>query len=308
MGFKYSSIDWDAIPGLRQSEHDPDGHHAPVFFDRRALLKYVIRPEYAVRRFKGGGIVRFANGADLKYGITRTRRMVCWLGELDRIPEKEQHYLLSDNLESDHDVASWLYRDRLGMPTELSAEQQLAEAFLRVVRLSREAFQCDVWDLRDREIRSLHAMERPVVWNEYVSHAINGLNKALIESIDNGLLAAKIRERGTAPRKENSKIQCLEDILESSFGTDGSLDFKPFRTLRDWRNSLDHTSPGMRDEAPDWRRMRLAPPNHGYEEAYDDMLAGLIGAFRRIAEKMEPASPAPPGPGQGLTEPAASGA
>jgi len=293
MGFRYSSVDWDVLPRLRQSEHDPDGHYTPVFFDRRALLKYVVRPEYAVRRFRDGGIVRFENGADLKYGITRAGRMVCWLGELDRIPEGEQHYLLSDNQESDHDVASWLYRDRLGMPPEPSGERQLVEAFLRAAMLAREALRCDVWRLRDREIRALHAMERPVVWNEYVSHSINSLNKALIEAIDHDLLVAKMKESGTIPRKENSKIQCLEDILESHFGSDDSLDFRPFRALRDWRNSLDHVSPGMRDEAPDWRRMRLAPPNHRYESAYDEMLAGLMAAFRRIAGKMESAAPAP---------------
>ncbi|RNJ73152.1 MAG: hypothetical protein EB824_05145 [Thaumarchaeota archaeon S15] len=308
VGFRYSSVDWDVLPRLRQSVHDPDGHYAPVFFDRRALLKYVIRPEYAVRRHKDGGIVRFANGADLKYGITRTGRMVCWLGELDRIPEEEQHYLLSDNLESDHDVASWLYRDRLGMPPEPPAERQLAEAFLRTARLTREELKCEVWNLHDREIRALHAMERPVVWNEYVSHAINGLNKVLIEPIDHDLLVARMKERGTTPKKENSKIQCLEDIIESRFGADDGLDFGPFRTLRDWRNSLDHVSPGMRDRVPDWRRMRLAPPNHRYERAYDDMLAGLIVAFRRIAEKMEPAPPALPERGQGHAWPVAPGA
>lgn len=283
MDFKYSSIDWDVIPGLRQSEHDPDGHHAPVFFDRRALLKYVVRPEYAVRRFKDGGIVRFANGADLKYGITRAGRMVCWLGELDRIPEREQHYMLSDNLESDHDVVSWLYRDRLGLPAEPTAEQQLVEAFLQAIRRVREELKCDVWVLRDKEIQALHAIERPVVWNEYVSYNINRLYRVILDTIDLARLTAKLKELGIKPTHENSGISCLKDFLESRFGSKDSLDFKPFHTLRDWRHSLDHASPGLKGEAPDWKLMRLAPPNHMYEEAYDEMLKGLTGAFQHMA-------------------------
>ncbi|MDD9808532.1 MAG: hypothetical protein OXU25_01695 [Thaumarchaeota archaeon] len=282
VGFKYSSVDWDVIPRLRQSGHDPDGHYAPVFFDPRALLKYVIRPEYPVRRFRDGGIVRFDNGAELKYGITRAGRMVCWLGELDGIPEQEQHYLLSDNLESDHDVASWLYRDRLGLPPEPPAERQLAEAFLHAVRIVCGELKCDVWALRDKEIQALHSMERPVVWNEYVSYAINRLYKALIDTADRALVVDKLYDLGERPKHPGSKFRCLVDLLESQFGVNHSPGFKQLEILYDWRNSLDHASPGIRGEVPDWRLMRLAPPNHGYERAYDEMLAGLIGVFRHI--------------------------
>lgn len=300
MGFAYSSVDWDFIPRLRQSEHDPDGYYTPVFFDRRALLKYVIRPEYPVRRFRDGGVIRFENGADLKYGITREKHMVCWLGELDRIPEREQHHLLSDNLESDHDVASWLYRDRLGMPPEPPAERQLAEAFLRVAGLASKALECDVWALRDREIRALHAMERPLVWNKYVSYAINGLYTVLIDSADLDLLNAALGDLGTRPSHPNSKLHCLVDLLGPQPGAGGEPGLEQLNVLYEWRNSLDHASPGMSGEVPDWKLMRLAPQNDRYEVAYDKMLAGLTGAFRRIAGKIEPVPPALPGANAGL--------
>lgn len=312
MGFRYSSADWDVIPRLRQSAHDPDGHYAPVFFDQRALLKYMVRPEYAMAHFKDGGTVIFADGSSLKYGITRSGRMVCWLGDLDGIPEKEQHHLLSDNLESDHDVASWLYRDRLGMPAEASEERRLAQALFSANRAAQGGLGRPLWLLGHREVQILHGLARPVIWNEFVSHAINNLNKALIEAIDRDFLRAElegdpaVKRRGegqgkgggapgvpAAPaakrpgeRKEErdgkGHVRYLEEFLGARFGRVEGRGLEAFRTLRNWRNSLDHVTSGSRGGSADWQRIRALPPSPEYERVYDGMLAGLVGELGEV--------------------------
>jgi len=283
MGFRYSSVDWDVIPLLRQSEHEPDGYCAPVFFDQRALLKYMVRPEYAMDYVRDGGVVRFADGSSLKYGINRSGRMVCWLGELDRIPEQEQHYLLSDNLESDHDVASGLYRDRLGLPKEPSKEQRLAGAFHDATGALQGILLHPLWKLHHKEVQTLHSLARPVVWSEFVSYAVNGLNKIFVESIDLDFLHAELKRLKVRPSNPNNKIDCVEDLVGARFGVCDGLDLSPFDDLRVWRNTMDHVSKDERGAKDDWARIREMPQNPEYEERYDDILDGLVEAYERIA-------------------------
>lgn len=298
VGFRYSSVDWDVIPRLRQSDYDPDGYYVPVFFDQRALLKYVVRPEYAMVHFKDGGIIKFAGGQDLKYGITRSGLMVCWLGELDGIPEREQHYLLSDNQESDHDVSSWLYRDRLGIPAEPSEERRLAMALLDANRTAQDRLGRPLWLLEHREIQIMHVLARPVIWNEFASYAINNLNKVLIESIDRDYLREEVgRRKGSANPEEHKEearghVSSLEEFLNVRFGDGGRPGFEAFRTLRNWRNSLDHVTADARNCSTDWVRMRAMPPNPGHERVYNAMLPGLTTELGQISRLMsgEPAA------------------
>jgi len=282
MEFRYSSVDWVVIPKLRQSEYDPDGYYAPVFFDQRALLKYMVRPEYAMDYFGDGGVVKFANGRDLKYGITRNRLMVCWLGDLDRIPKQEQHYLLSDNLESDHDVVSGLYRDRLGIPVEPSTEQRLLQAFRDATGAAQARLQHPLWSLHPREVQTLHSLARPVVWSEFVSYAVNGLNKIFVESIDLEFLKLEFKKLKILPKDPGSQINCVGELLCAKFGSCDGLDLEPFHDLRKWRNAMDHVSTDEQDAVDDWMRIKAMPQNPEYEQKYDAILAGLIEAYNRI--------------------------
>jgi hypothetical protein len=55
------------------------------------------------------GTIFRKDDTDLNFGINRNERVFCWLGDLKKIPKREQQYLLLYNVDSDHDVASEFY-------------------------------------------------------------------------------------------------------------------------------------------------------------------------------------------------------
>lgn len=297
--FAYDSTDWLAIPMLRQSESELDGYYAPVFFRRVVLLKYIVRDEYTTRQFRDGGSIHFPNGSDLRYGINRSGLVVCWLGDLDGIPPEEQHYMLSENVESDHDVVSGLYaQSRLHEAEGETDEQMLASALHRLVKTVREKRGFELYRLRAAEGQILQDKSRPVIWNETLVSTMTGLTRVHIESLAGDSLgkacakASDITTPQTPPCKEcgavkeplpKGTLQLLEEWLELEFHGSASDVIKPLRVLKEWRNILVHRS----DIDPNKRLLwcysamgihRQQTP----ERLYDTMIKRMLEAYREM--------------------------
>lgn len=297
--FEYDSTDWLAIPMLRQSESELDGYYAPVFFRRVVLLRYMARDEYTTRQFRNGGSIHFPNGSDLGYGINRSGLVVCWLGELDGIPPEEQHYMLSENVGSDHDVVSGLYaQSRLHEGEEETDEQMLASALRSLVRTVRERRGFDLYGLRAAESHILQNMARPVIWNDSLVSTVTGLARVYIESLEGDSLGkACAGATGAAappplPCKEcgavagprpKKTLQLLEEWLELEFRTSAHDVIKPLKVLQKWRNMLVHRS----DEDPGKRLLWCYTAMEIHEgrtpeRLYDTVLRRMLEAYRDI--------------------------
>ncbi len=280
--FVYSSIDWEVIPGLKQSEYGIDGYYVPVFFKKHVLLKYVIL-EYPMEYFKDGGSIHFSNGHDLEYGINRNGLLFCWLGDLDKIPVAEQHYMFSENVESDHDVVSGLYmKSRLNLTPGATNEQLLDRSMTRLNKTMQSKFHFKLHALNPVEIQLLEKLAKPVVWNDYVAVTIIGVMKVHIESLDEDMLNSDLRSLD----KHAKKLKCLQLMdawLQSKITENISNIIKPFKILIVWRNIFAHKSKLKTKKTLYWCNVEMGLSGDAKPEVlYDTIIEKMVESYDHI--------------------------
>jgi hypothetical protein len=117
--FKYDSDDYYYIPGLERP-HDV-GFLTPVFFNKEVLLKYDASPNYEVKFASTTYGTIHGEGFYISFGINRNGKVFMWLGDIARLSEAEQYYLISENVPSDHSIGSEFYDGQIECVfTELS--------------------------------------------------------------------------------------------------------------------------------------------------------------------------------------------
>lgn len=288
--FKYDANDCKYIPGL-EGPLSEEGFFTPVFFDRKVLHKYLSFDEYRIDIAGNtyGTIFHNDDSWYLSFGINRSGKVFCWLGDLEeKIPQKERHYLLSENVESDHDVASEFYAaQREAVFTELSNESKLLKARSSFEELCKSKFKLRVFDYEKEEYEILGEIVRPVNWNEKgVIHIVNCLTKLCVEAIDNKLLKVKIMALDKElDLKEMGGLKLLEKWIElRSKKLDAHDIMKPFFILYDFRIILDHKlSNGEAKKKLDFCYERLGiTKSKNFETLYDKMIEEITKSYLKL--------------------------
>ena len=294
VNFKYDGSDCLYIPGL-QSGFAKEGFFTPVFFERKVLHKYLSFDEYGVDIAGNtyGTIFHNDNGWCLSFGINRNGKVFCWLGDLEEeIPQKERQYLLSENIESDHDVASEFYAaTREAKFAELSNESQLLKARSSFEELCKSKFKFRIFDYEKEEYEILGELVRPVIWNEkVVIYIINCLTKLCIEAINNDSLKDEI---GSLDSKFDIKkmkgLKLLEKWIELRSKTIDAHDvMKPFFVLYDLRNMLDHNmKENDIEEKKELCYNRLGiKEKKDYESLYDKLIKQMTDSYNNLCNKL----------------------
>ena len=122
--FIYSADDYRYIPGLERPWNR--GFLTPVFFNKAALLKYDASPDYEVKFASATYGTIYGKDFLISFGINKNAKVIMWLGDLAKLPESEQFYLRSENVPSDHCVASEFYNGQIDAQfTKQPVEDQL---------------------------------------------------------------------------------------------------------------------------------------------------------------------------------------
>lgn len=290
LNFKYDSNDCKIIPGL-ESQFAKEGFFTPVFFDRKVLHKYLSFDEYRVD-IAGNtyGTIHFPDGHYLSYGINRNGKLFCWLGDIEeKVPEKERQYLLSENIESDHDVASEFYAaSREAEFADYSDESKLLNARSAFDQFWNENYSSKIFRYKKDIYDILEDLIRPVNWNKKgVMHVFNSLSKICIESFcrDAIIDAIKKKEPNFNP-KEMGSLKLMEKLIEATRpDSDAKEIMEPFFVLYDFRLVLDHDYPKQEEkEKLDFVYERLVIPSNytNFEKLYDKLLEGLTKSYEKI--------------------------
>ena len=109
--FLYSADDYQYIPGLVRTHSQ--GFLTPVFFNKAVLLKYDASPAYKVKFASTTYGTVYCNDFYISFGINRNGKVIMWLGDVAKLPSSEQYYLRSENVPSDHSVASEFYEGQI---------------------------------------------------------------------------------------------------------------------------------------------------------------------------------------------------
>lgn len=86
-----------------------DGFLVPVYFDNEVLVKHLdsktIAVEFASETY---GTICWPDSY-MSFGINSKNAVIAWLGDLQDLPESEQHHCCEHNISSQHDMKSEFY-------------------------------------------------------------------------------------------------------------------------------------------------------------------------------------------------------
>jgi hypothetical protein len=207
--FSYDARDYYYLPGLYRSAGD--GYLTPVFFNVEVLLKYAHHPSCTFDFTSDTyGTIHTKDGQTTAFGINRSGHVIMWLGDIARLPESEQHYLASENRNSDHDIGSHFYASQIEVEfTPPSAELDLLAARRKAMDLAFEKLGIKLAQLELEVIDVIKKIRRPIVWNDHgVGQTIENVNKLLVEAIDAEAIKQDLYQIDA--RLELSKLKSLK--------------------------------------------------------------------------------------------------
>ena len=280
--FKYDSDDYYYIPGLIR-EWD-DGFLTPVFFNKEVLLKYDESPDYRLvfGSSSYGDIVK-NDEFSIAFGLNRNGKVIMWLGDIAEIPEHEQHYLRSENVDSDHSVGCEFYDGQIDCVfPDLSNEDKLFKARSEFLNSVFVRFGVNIAHLEEEVLDLARTLNKPLFDTPRESrHLADTLNKIYIESFSIESLKRIVACLGGDPRNLRSLklLQMLMELVSPDVDIRNSM--AVFFVLYDFRVANLHISSntGYKVELTKVKDRLGLPSSAGLVQIYNSILEGLIESF-----------------------------
>jgi hypothetical protein len=239
--FLYDPDDYRYIPGLERPFDV--GFLTPVFFNRNVLLKYDTAPGYRVTFASTtyGEIVP-DDGSSISFGINRHGKVVMWLGDIAKLPQAEQYYLRSENVESDHSIGSEFYDGQIEcIFTPPPEEKRLFALRSEFIEACFKRFGEKIAHLDEEVLTLALSFNAPVVDTpKERRHVADTLNKIHVESLHAPALGTLVKRAGGDP-KSLGGLKLLQAVLQPiSGGADIPKLLAPFFILYDFRVACSH--------------------------------------------------------------------
>jgi hypothetical protein len=286
--FIYDPDDYYYIPGLTR-EWDR-GFLTPVFFNRRVLIKFDHSDEYALRFASRtyGSISTDANM--ISFGINPNNKAVFWLGDIAQLPEAEQYYLRSENVESDHRIGSEFYDGQIECKfTDSSDEDAVVAARSAFLEAAKRHFRIPLSHLDEETLDALKDFYPPTAFTDREQQRLSTLiNQVCVESLDAKALKQLLSDRGIDSENLRS-LKRLERLLECEFPGSGiPATVTPLFIVYDLRVASAHlTSRARATELVASARERLGLQAQApFAEIYKALLTQLAGAFQSLSGRL----------------------
>jgi hypothetical protein len=249
--FKFSSMDYMFYPGLWRPQQD--GYLTPIFFRRRVLLRYQSDPTYDLHFVSNSyGTVVIPSGHKIPFGINRQGLLVMWLGDISALPDDEISYLKSENVDSDHELASDFYRGQIDVEY---AYQSSERTLLELHKELSERFQKDFgtrlshYD-SEQILETLKSFAEPALWTQKeLGNVWQSMNSVLIESLNVDGLKVLLAQYAPDFKVSGLKgLKLLEKVLACIFEGIPAETIAPFFVLYDLRVISAHKDSKALDE------------------------------------------------------------
>jgi len=286
--FVYSAMDHDFIPGLARPWNE--GFLTPVFFNAAVLNKYSQDPTYRLDLAADSyGSIMKGDDINVQFGINRAGKVFMWLGDIAELPENEQYYLRSENVESDHDVCSEFYDAQIECVfAQPSLENRALRARSELNKRCKAKFGDDLYQLHGEIARVVENLRRPLFWEEkHVAPAAESFNRVMVESLNVGLLRKELEPHVAKDELKGLKgLKLLELWIGKSLGSaDAKTLTLPFFVLYDFRVLTCHLASDESREkllASINERLSLGKANVNLEAIYFALLPKLSASLEKI--------------------------
>jgi hypothetical protein len=291
--FLYDHRDYENIPGLQRPWDD--GFLTPVFFNLAVLNKYSQHPDYRLDlSSKSYGNISNNDEFAISFGINRNRKVIMWLGDIDKLQLNEQHYLRSENVESDHDLCSEFYESQIEVQySNPSPENALFHARAEAIRICQRERGGYLHTFEGEISKVIENLDRPVFWQEkHVSSVIEALNRVMVESLDSQFLKTELESlSGKNDLKGLRSLKLFERWIEKVLHIPSFSDISlPFYVLYDFRVLSSHLiSDSKKQEILRSinQRLNLSKENENYELIYDSLINKLRKSYETIIVYLE---------------------
>jgi len=287
VSFKYDQNDYYLIPGLWRL--NDNGFLTPIFFNIEVLLKYVHHPQYSLELGANTyGVLYKDKEPFIAFGINRNGKVIMWLGDIDKLNIKEQFYLRSENIKSDHDVYSEFYVGQIeAIFSEPSDEKKVFQQRLGFSEKILNEFNISLSHLEPETIKEARKIVKPIVnTEEAFCSVIIPLNNIFVESINNKDLIKDIKSIDSECDTTGMRsLKLFELWLEKRGISDASNIISPLFILYDLRVAFSHLqSLTTKEEQISYccERLELPEDCRDFLEIYKHLMKSLIEMYETL--------------------------
>jgi hypothetical protein len=263
-----------------------DGYLTPVYFNRQVLIRYLydsrLYCDFASDTCGTIGDDSFS----ISFGINKNGSVLMWVGDImHNIPQREQFYLLVENVDPEGDANSDFYEAQVNAgftqpPLEiktLNTVEKLNSAF-------ESKFSCFLYKERSIEERIDEARRyKRILMNDAddFKRFITELNEIINESTNNTALRTLLTSNGVDFKKCSKGNKLLEKIYTSVLGDTNNL-IAPFFFLYDLRLWAAHT--GKDDVLVDVTNKLGLPSDSEFKLILEALLTSILQSSERLME------------------------
>lgn len=286
--FDYSSLEYISIPGLA-TEFSHDGLLTPVYFNNEVLNKFTQNPKYKINILSSSyGNIWFNDEWHISFGVNARKQIIMWLGDINKLPIKEQQYLLSENIPSSFDIHSDFYDAQIECVWSSGAiENKCLNLRSKISSSVKDKYGSDLYKLPEEIAKTIADLQKPIFWEDrHVAPTIESFNRIFVESLDVDLLkkiliSKKIKHADNlrALKLMEKFLVCLSDESQSS------AIMLPFFVLYDYRVNVCHLQ-SLQTVATKTQsinqRLGLDASNVSHEEIYNRLVQKMHKSLEQI--------------------------
>lgn len=243
--FIFDKSDYQFIPGLWRETNN--GFLTPVFFNIEVLIKYIYHPNYGldIAANTAGYIYNDNKEHLISFGINENNRAFMWLGDICELPIEEQYYLRSENIPSDHSIASEFYESQIDCVwAEASKEKELLKKRVDFNEKVLKQYGFMIAQLDVETVRLAPKIQKLIInTEEAFADLIIPLNELFVEAINLKSIKAQLRSLKDKDKDKDNirELKAFQQwLIENTNGIDIKKEIAPLFVLYDLRVVVAH--------------------------------------------------------------------
>lgn len=220
----------------------------PIFFDIEVLVKYLYNTSYQCSFCSEtyGTIYGPNESFYLPFGINPNKKVIAWLGDIEKLNSKERLYLASHNIDSDGNIKSEFYDSQIEIQfTDPIIEVELILFKTKLSKLTNELFKFKLYNTTDHEISDIVndcSKYKRIVFNseDDIKRIVSEWNEILIEDLNKNNLE-RILDKNDIKIEEEGSLKQFEKFIKNILKINDNI-IAPLFYLYDLRLWADHNN------------------------------------------------------------------